>query len=62
MKSFIREGMIMKRILTIQDISCFGKCSLTVALPILSAMGIETVILPTAVLSTHKDLYLQYIF
>ena len=43
----------MKRILTIQDISCLGKCSLTVALPILSAMGIETVILPTAVLSTH---------
>ena len=45
--------MIMKRILTIQDVSCFGKCSLTVALPLLSAMGIETVILPTAVLSTH---------
>lgn len=44
---------MMKRILTIQDISCFGKCSLTVALPILSAMGIETAILPTAVLSTH---------
>lgn len=43
----------MKRILTIQDISCLGKCSCTVALPILSAMGIETVILPTAVLSTH---------
>ena len=43
----------MKRILTIQDISCFGKCSLTVALPFLSSMGIETVILPTAVLSTH---------
>ena len=43
----------MKRILTIQDISCFGKCSLTVALPILSAMGIETAILPTAILSTH---------
>ncbi|MBQ7487107.1 MAG: pyridoxamine kinase [Clostridia bacterium] len=43
----------MKRILTIQDISCFGKCSLTIALPILSAMGIETVILPTALLSTH---------
>jgi len=43
----------MKRILTIQDISCLGKCSLTVALPILSAMGVETVILPTAVLSTH---------
>ncbi len=43
----------MKRILTIQDISCLGKCSITVALPVLSAMGIETVILPTAVLSTH---------
>jgi len=43
----------MKRILTIQDISCLGKCSLTVALPIISAMGVEAVILPTAVLSTH---------
>ena len=43
----------MKNILTIQDISCFGKCSLTIALPIISAMGVETVILPTAVLSTH---------
>jgi len=43
----------MKKILTIQDISCYGKCSLTVALPIISAMGVETVILPTAVLSTH---------
>ncbi|MBP3872910.1 MAG: pyridoxamine kinase [Lachnospiraceae bacterium] len=43
----------MKRIITIQDISCVGKCSLTVALPIISAMGVETAILPTAVLSTH---------
>jgi len=43
----------MKRILTIQDISCLGKCSTTVALPLISAMGIETVILPTAMLSTH---------
>jgi len=43
----------MKRVLTIQDISCLGKCSLTVALPLISAMGVETVILPTAVLSTH---------
>lgn len=43
----------MKRVVTIQDISCFGKCSITVALPILSCMGLETVILPTAVLSTH---------
>ncbi len=43
----------MKRIVTVQDISCVGKCSLTVALPIVSAMGIETAIIPTAVLSTH---------
>lgn len=43
----------MKRIATIQDISCVGKCSLTVALPIISAMGVEAAIIPTAVLSTH---------
>jgi len=43
----------MKRILSIQDVSCFGKCSQTIALPVISAMGVETVILPTAVLSTH---------
>lgn len=43
----------MKRILTIQDISCVGKCSLTVALPVISAFGVETAVLPTAVLSTH---------
>ena len=42
-----------KRILAINDISCFGKCSLTVALPILSAAGVETCVLPTAVLSAH---------
>lgn len=43
----------MKRIVTVQDISCVGKCSLTVALPIISALGVEAAILPTAVLSTH---------
>lgn len=43
----------MKRIVTIQDISCVGKCSLTVALPIISAMGVEAAVVPTAVLSTH---------
>lgn len=43
----------MKRIITVQDISCVGKCSLTVALPVISAMGVETCVLPTAVLSTH---------
>lgn len=43
----------MKRIVTVQDISCVGKCSLTVALPIISAMGTETAVIPTAVLSNH---------
>ena len=43
----------MKRIITVQDISCLGKCSLTVALPVISAMGVETCVIPTAVLSTH---------
>ena len=43
----------MKKVATIQDISCFGKCSLTVALPIISSVGIETAVIPTAVLSTH---------
>ena len=45
--------MTYPKLLTIQDISCVGQCSLTVALPILSAAGIETCILPSAVLSTH---------
>ena len=45
----------MKRILTVQDISCVGRCSLTVALPIISAAGVEAGILPTAVLSTHTQ-------
>ena len=45
--------MAYKRILTIQDISCVGQCSLTVALPVISACGIETSVLPSAVLSTH---------
>ena len=42
-----------KRLLTIQDISCCGQCSLTVALPVISACGVETAILPSAVLSVH---------
>lgn len=45
--------MTNHRILTIQDISCVGQCSLTVALPIISACGIECAVLPSAVLSTH---------
>lgn len=42
-----------KKLLTIQDVSCFGQCSLTVALPAISACGVETAILPSAVLSVH---------
>ena len=45
--------MVQKRVLAIHDISCFGKCSLTVALPIISATGVECAVMPTAVLSTH---------
>ncbi len=52
--------MSYQRILTIQDISCVGQCSLTVALPILSAAGLETAILPSAVLSTHTAGFTGY--
>ena len=45
--------MQQKRLVTVQDISCLGKCSLTAAIPIIAAFGIEPVVLPTAVLSTH---------
>lgn len=45
--------MTDKKLVTIQDISCYGQCSITVAQPIISACGVETAILPSAVLSTH---------
>lgn len=54
--------MEYNRILTIQDISCVGQCSLTVALPILSACGLETAVLPSAVLSTHTAGFTGYTF
>ncbi len=54
--------MQYKKLLTIQDISCVGQCSLTVALPILSACGVETCILPSAVLSTHTSGFKNYTF
>ena len=50
----------MKRIATIQDISCFGKCSITVSLPVISAMGVECAIVPTTVLSTHTAGFTGY--
>ena len=51
-----------KRLLTIQDISCVGQCSLTVALPVISACGIETGILPSSVLSNHTAGYFGWTF
>lgn len=54
--------MSYKKVLTIQDISCVGQCSLTVALPIISACGMETCVLPSAVLSTHTAGFTGYTF
>lgn len=51
-----------KKALAVHDISCVGKCSLTVALPILSAAGVETAVLPTSVLSTHTGGFVDYTF
>lgn len=45
--------MSYKRVLTMQDVSCVGQCSMTVALPVLAACGVETCVLPTEILSTH---------
>lgn len=50
------------RVLTVQDLSCVGQCSLTVALPILSACALETAVLPTALLSTHTGGFRGYTF
>lgn len=52
----------IKRVAAIHDISCIGKCSLTVALPIISAGGIECSVIPTAVLSTHTGGFENYTF
>ncbi|MBQ7106593.1 MAG: pyridoxamine kinase [Clostridia bacterium] len=54
--------MSQKRIAAIHDISGFGKCSLTVALPICSAAGIETCVIPTAILSTHTGGFKNFTF
>ena len=48
------NGSGMKRMALLNDLSCFGKCSLSVAMPILSSYGVETVPLPTAILSTQR--------
>ncbi len=54
--------MAYPKILTIQDISCVGQCSLTVALPIISACGVECCVLPSAILSTHTAGFSGYTF
>lgn len=54
--------MKQKRVAAIHDISCLGRCSLTVALPIISAAGVETAVIPTAVLSTHTGGFENYTF
>lgn len=62
-KKYLRSDfMSYKRILTVQDISCVGQCSLTVALPIISACGVEACVLPSAVLSTHTAGFSGYTF
>ena len=53
---------MQKRVLAIHDISCVGKCSLTVALPVISATGAECSILPTSLLSTHTGGFENYTF
>ena len=50
------------RVLAINDISCVGKCSLTVSLPVLSACGLTCDVLPTALLSTHTGGFSEYTF
>ena len=54
--------MNYEKILTLQDVSCVGQCSLTVALPIISVCGLETCVLPSAVLSTHTAGFSGYTF
>ena len=48
------------RAIVVQDISCVGRCSLTVALPVLSAAGVNTAVVPTALLSTHTGEFTGY--
>lgn len=51
---------MQKRAIAVHDISCVGRCSLTVALPILSAAGVNTAVIPTALLSTHTGEFTGY--
>lgn len=53
---------MQKKVLAINDISCVGRCSLTVALPVISSVGLECSILPTAILSTHTGGFTGFTF
>lgn len=44
---------MQKKVIAVHDISCVGRCSITVALPVISAAGLECSVIPTALLSTH---------
>ena len=50
----------LKRLLAINDLSGIGKCSLTVALPVVSATGVECACMPTTVLSTHTAVFQNF--
>ena len=54
--------MLIPRVAAVHDLSGFGRCSLTVAIPILSAMGVQCCPLPTAFLSTHTGDFEGYTF
>lgn len=62
--NLVLEGFMthQTRVLAVHDISCFGRCSLTTALPIISATGLECTVMPTAVLSTHTGGFTGYTF
>ncbi len=51
-----------KQIIAVQDLSCMGRCSLTVSLPIISAAGVKVNVIPTAILSTQTDGFTGYTF
>lgn len=57
-----RNKRPLPRAIAIHDLSCFGKCALTVVLPVLSASGVEAVPIPTALLSTHTGGFDGYYF
>lgn len=57
-----KTEQIPKKVCAIHDLSCLGRCALTVVMPILSQMGIQAVPLPTALLSTHTGGFSDFSF